>query len=234
MRNDKNKAIKLRETGKSYGQISKILNAPKSTLSYWLKDIKLSEEAKQKINKRVCDTSIKALIKRNKKQTILAEERYQKIRDKAKLEVKKLIKEQLFITGVALYWAEGYKKGAYGSKWKTVDFANSDPEMIVLMIRFFCEICKVEKEKIKIQLMAHKNVNIEKAIKFWSRMTGVSKNNFFKTNISINKNSKGKRNTNSLPNGTIHIRICDVKLFFKLIGWIEGLKNYFNKTRGVA
>lgn len=234
MRKDKNLAIRLRKAGKSYNQINQILKVPKSTLSYWLKNVKLNCAAQKALKKRSNGANIQKLVIRNKLQTALAEKRNEQIKLDANKEFYKYLNNYLFITGISLYWAEGYKKGAYGSKWKTIDFANSDPEMIVLMIRFFCEICKVEKEKIKIQLMAHKNVNIEKAIKFWSRMTGVSKNNFFKTNISINKNSKGKRNTNSLPNGTIHIRICDVKLFFKLIGWIEGLKNYFNKTRGVA
>lgn len=62
---------------------------------------------------------------------------------------------------------------------------------------------------------------------YWAKITGVSKNNFIKTCCSKNVNSKGKINKKSLPYGTIHIRINDVKLFFRVIGWIEGLKVFY-------
>ncbi len=41
MRKDKEIAIKLRKQGLSYSQIKNKLDIPKSTLSYWLRDIKL-------------------------------------------------------------------------------------------------------------------------------------------------------------------------------------------------
>jgi Homeodomain-like domain len=226
MRKDKNQAIKLRLEGKSYSQVSKALNIPKSTLSYWLKDLKLSKRAQLLIEQRVNETSIKALIKRNKNQTYLAKKRSEEIKKKAIREAGKLKDNKLFLIGVALYWAEGYKKGAFGSKWKGVDFANSDPEMIKLMISFFKSICKVENEKIKIQIIAHSNVDINKAIKYWSRVTKIPKRQFNKTyQQSTSKKSKNPRKNKTLIYGTVHIRINNVKLFFRIIGWIEGFKN---------
>jgi len=225
MRKDKKIAIKLRKQGLSYSQIKNKLDIPKSTLSYWLRDIKLSKIAKEKILKRVNNTSTKALIKRNKQQTVIAKKRADKIRRCAIKEASTLINNKLFLVGVSLYWAEGYKKGAYGSKWKSVDFANSDSKMIIIMMAFFRKICKVKSEKIKIQIIAHKNVKVSRAINFWSNITNIPKEQFIKTYCSINKNNKRKRKRNTLPNGTIHIRINDVKLFFRIIGWIEYLKN---------
>ena len=52
MRHDKQVAINLRKTGQSYLQISQALEVPKSTLSYWLKNIKISKQAQEKISKR--------------------------------------------------------------------------------------------------------------------------------------------------------------------------------------
>ena len=229
MRKDKSRAIELRKQGKSYGEISDILKIPKSTLSYWLRGIKLSLSAQAKINKRVNQTSVRALINRNKQQTFLAKERSEMIRKKAEVEVKNLLKNKLFIAGVSLYWAEGYKKGAQGSRWKSVDFANSDPEMILIMMRFFREICDVKENKFRIQLIAHPNINIEEALDFWSSQTGISNKQFSKTSTSISSLSKSKRNKKTLTKGTVHIRINDVKLFFRIIGWIDGFKKYFLK-----
>lgn len=224
MREDKLQAIELRKQGLSYNEIGSKLSVPKSTLSCWLSNIELSQKAKDRISARVNKGSIAGLLKRNKNQTTLAQQRASQIRRLAKIESLDLLKNRLFLTGTALYWAEGYKKGAQGSKWKAVDFANSDPDLVKIMMKFFRKICKVENSKIKIQLIAHKNVDIKKALLFWSNLTGISENQFIKTCCSVSIYSKSKRNKNSLTHGTVHIRINDVKLFFRIIGWIDGLK----------
>jgi hypothetical protein len=226
MRSDKILATKLRKDGQSYNQISKSLNIPKSTLSVWLKDLKISDQAKQKIESRVNATSIAKLIARNKKQTIIAENNHQQIRQLAKKEAQKLLTNPLFLSGVSLYWAEGYKQGASGSKWKSIDFANSDPQMIKLMVLFFTKFFKIDKDKIKIQIMLHDKKDTEKAINFWHNITGIPKENFIKTCHSLSRASLQKVK-NKLLYGTIHLRINDVVRFFRLIGWIDGLKVKF-------
>lgn len=224
MRKDKLIAIQLRKKGNSYSQIRKIMKVPKSTLSYWLRDLKISEEAREKIMKRAHSASIAGLMKRNKNQTFLAKQRADEIRQKARQEAGKLFRNPLFISGVSLYWAEGYKKGAFGSKWKGVDFANSDPEIIKVMMKFFRKLCGVRNEKYRIQLMVHDNMSAKKALNFWSVLTKIPKRQFMKISRIVSKSSKRKRSPNSLIYGTIHIRIADVKLFFRIIGWIDGLK----------
>jgi len=225
MRHDKKIAINLRKAGQSYLQISQAIGAPKSTLSYWLKNIKISKQAQEKISKRAYAKSVEALIKRNKNQTVIADLKAQDILKKSAAEAKKLINNKLFVAGVSLYWAEGYKKGAYGSKYKSVDFTNSDPEMIKVMMNFFRKFCKLKENKFKLLLMAHSNMNIEKSILFWSDITKLPISQFTKTQTAISKSSKFKRSINSLLHGTIHIRIYDVAMFYKIIGWINGLKN---------
>lgn len=224
MRKDKTKAIELRKKGFSYNEISNGLGIPKSTLHYWLASIALSETAKTRLADRVHKGSVEGLIRRNKNQTVLAKKRADEIRILARKEVSTLINNRLFLIGISLYWAEGYKKGAYGSKWKAVDFANSDSELVKIMVKFFRNICQVKNEKIKVQLIAHKNIDINKAVSYWSNLTNIPKAQFIKTCCSINKSSKNKRNVSSLTHGTVHIRINDVKLFFRIIGWIDGLK----------
>lgn len=223
MRKDKEDAVRLRKTGQSYSQIQKTLNISKSTLSSWLKDIPLSREAQKQISDRVNSTSIQALIRRNKNQTALAKIQSDQIRSAAAKETHTLHTNPLFLTGVSLYWAEGYKKGAYGSKWKCVDFANSDPEMIRLMMTFFRTFCITDDSEIKIQVIAHHNISADDAVLFWSEVTAIPKEQFIKTQLKASKASQGKRG-NSLTHGTVHIRMYDVRLFFRIVGWIEGLK----------
>ena len=223
MRTDKQKAIKLRQSGKSYNQITKLLGIPKSTLSTWLKDLPLTSEASAKIISQGNFIAIKKLIKRNKQQSEIAKARHKDIKNKAKNEAVKFLKDPLFIAGISLYWAEGYKKGWNKSNWKSIDFTNSDPDMIKLMMNFFKKFLKINKNDIKIQIMGHENGDIEKYINFWQNLTGVPRNNFFKPFLRTSKSSK-KKTKSKLEYGTIHLRINRVESFFKLYGWMEALK----------
>lgn len=231
MRLDKEAAIKLRKLGKSYNQINSLLKIPKSTLSIWLKNIKLSKKAQIKIQSRT-NVAISKLIARNKQKTFIAKEKHDKMYELGMKESGKLLKDSLFLLGVSLYWAEGYKRGATGSKWKSIDFTNSDPQMIEIMVLFFIKFLHLKKSDIKIQIMIHNKKDIDKSINFWHNLTGIPKTNFIKTCLSLSSASLQKRG-NRLQYGTIHLRINNVNYFFRLIGWIDSLKKKFN-TRGVA
>jgi len=224
MRKDKEKIITLRNSGLSYLQLSKKFGIPKSTLSFWLKDLKLSQKAKERINSRVNNTSIKALVKRNKEQTQIAKARHQGIIREAQKTFLKYKKEVLFITGIALYWGEGYKKGASGSSWKSLDLANSDAGMVKLFIRFLKKYLGVDGKNIAIQLIIAPNNDIDSAVNHWSKVTKIDKNRFIKTYSKVSPSSKGIRDKKSLPFGTVHVRVNNVEKFFTLIGWINCLK----------
>ena len=226
MRKEKDRAIELRKEGKSYSQIQEVLHVAKSTLSYWLRDIVLSDESQQKISKRASVTSTKALIERNRQQTVIAKERAIRIQQEAREEATCHMNDPLFVAGVALYWAEGYKRGANGSKWKCVDFTNADPEMVQVMMDFFRKFCSVEENRFKVQLIAHSNVDMQSAVRYWSILTEIPEAQFIKTCTSLSVRSNQKRG-NTLTYGTVHIRVYDVKLFFRIIGWIDGIKMHF-------
>ncbi len=108
----KSEAIKLRKKGKSYSQILSVVPVSHSSLSIWLRDIKLSELQKANLEKRQVQGSLKgALIRKNDR--IL---RSKKIKESASGDIDKLSKRELWLIGVALYWAEGSKeKDGYDS-----------------------------------------------------------------------------------------------------------------------
>jgi len=69
MHNNKEKAIQLRKLGKSYNEITKALNVPKSTLSTWLKDIIIPAKIKEKILKNAQKVWAKNITAYNKKRS---------------------------------------------------------------------------------------------------------------------------------------------------------------------
>lgn len=114
--------------------------------------------------------------------------------------------------GVMLYWGEGYKTGK-----NTVDFANSDKDIIVLFLRFLRKICGVNEKKLRVFPYFYNNQQIEKNINYWSKITKISKKQF--TKPYIRKKYK-KNKIDKMPHGLVHIRYSDKKLLNLIKKWI--------------
>ena len=227
MRNDKFKAYKLRVAGRSYNEIAKLLSIPKSTLSQWFSGLILPQEAKDRLKKRVYDKSIRALVQRNINQTYLAEKRSRQTRNIAKAEIKSINNRDLFIAGIALYWAEGYKRPrVINGKIKTshpVSLTNSDPNLVKLFLRFLRETCVVPEDKIRASLRIFEHQNEGYLIDFWQKLTRIDNSRFGKIYKAVSISSQRKRPFNILPYGTIQIVVSDTNLYHKIMGWIDGL-----------
>ncbi len=227
MRNDKFRAYKLRFAGRSYSEISNLLDIPKSTLSGWFSDLEIPQEAQDRIKKRVHDSSLKALLKRNANQTRLAETKAQSTRAGAIKEVGPLSKRDLFIAGIALYWAEGHKRPIFrDGKAKTyhpVSFTNSDPNLVNLFIKFLREICKVDDRSISIGLRIFDHQDPAYLMDFWQKIVRIPTSRFYKVLQGPSISSQRKRPFNALPYGTVQVRVNSTSLYHKIMGWIDGL-----------
>ncbi len=219
MRKDKNKAILLRKQGKSYNEIAKILNVPKSTLSLWLRSVGMPSKIKEKFWNKTRKNWAENITKFNKKRAKIAKEKAKQIQNLTSKDIGKISKRELFLIGIALYWAEGHKK----SRWR-LDFSNSDPLMIKLIMRFFREICNIKEDKFSATAQIHPNITSEKAINYWSKITKIPKKQFLKTYTRVTPTSKRKRAFNTLPYGTLRISISNVEMTNKMKGWISGLE----------
>ncbi|MCL4391864.1 helix-turn-helix domain-containing protein [Patescibacteria group bacterium] len=228
MRKDKEQALKLRLSGKSYAEISRELGIPKATLSDWFSQLILPPFAQQKIQKRTRERSLAGLLNRNKNQTALAIRRRDKTRSRAQKMIGNISRRELLLIGTALYWAEGYKrtkvKNGRELTHHPVSLTNSDPNLIKLFLRFLREICNVPETKIHADVRIYEHLNEKQLLEFWSRTTNIRKEKFSKFYYGISKSSLGKRPFNILPFGTIQIRVNDTKLFHTIMGWIEGLR----------
>lgn len=227
MRNDKFKAYKLRIRGRSYGEIARLLGIPRSTLSSWFSGLILPQEARDRLKKRIYEKSIKALIKRNAEQTYLAEKRAKQIRYASKSEVGRTSKRDLLIVGIALYWAEGYKKPKFKNgkirMGHPVSLTNSDPNLIKLFLRFLREVCLVPEARIRagVRIFEHQNENY--LMDFWQKITQIDSGRFGKVYKTVSVSSQKKRPFNILPYGTVQIKVADTNLYHKIMGWIDGL-----------
>lgn len=212
------KAIRLRKSGKSYNEINKNLRIPKSTLSLWLKNLKMSQAVK-KLNisnsKKIWAKNITIYNQQRAQKARLAA---QQLQQNSCQEIQSINQQELKLIGAALYWAEGYNR----AKWNAL-FCNSDPQMVKLMMRFFREICNVSADRFKPQVQIHPNILKENAEDYWAEIAGLNKTSFAKPLAQVSKSSKRKSTPHRLPYGTFRLRIADAKILYKIKGWIQGL-----------
>jgi len=120
--------------------------------------------------------------------------------------------EQLRIAGTMLYWAEGAKTG------KTVDLANSDPQLIYLFVRFLRVVCGVAESRLRVLLYAYADQDIEELKRFWSQRTGVPLQQFAKPYIrSVSSDTVHKK----MAFGLVHIRYNDLRLLQTILRWAK-------------
>lgn len=230
MRSDKQYALKLRLSGRSYGDIRKLLGVPKSTLSDWFSGIALSAGIKEKIEQKGRRGAITSLLAHNKRQTTLAIARAKEARNKAAQEIRNISVKDLMLLGAALYWAEGHKRPLVRNgrvlTSHPVSMTNSDPFLVKLFLRFLREFCKVPEERIKADIRIFRHQNENNLLKYWHKETGIPLSNFRKTYYGISRSSQGKRPFNRLPYGVIQVRVADTRLFHQIMGYIEGIKKF--------
>lgn len=216
---EKKQAIALRKKGMAMGEIAKKINVSKSSISCWVRDIQLSAKQKNSLNKN--GHSIDAIEKRRISRLANTTARHKFIYDQAYVEADLLKDNLLWSVGVSLYWGEG------GKSQNLVRISNSDPAIIATMMKFFKVVCNVDPQKFRGHINTFQHANVKNTEMYWSKISGIPLNQFFKTYQKNSSASLHKRDT--LPNGTLQIYVLDTKLYFRIIGWMDYLrltKNY--------
>lgn len=216
-------ARELRRKGYSISEIAERLNMQKSgSISRWCRDICLTKRQIERLAEKQKSGSYKGRMK------FLETLRRKRLKETSELkregikEVGNLNKRDLFISGISLYWGEGYKYLG-GDQ---VGFTNSDPKMILFMLKWFKDICGVSSKEIALQVKineAHKN-RIKDVENHWIKVTGINGSQFNKTVLI---KSKSKKNYPNFDNhfGTLRITIKNsTRIRRKIMGWIDGLK----------
>lgn len=214
---EKRKARKLRKKGFSYGEILKKVNVSKSTLSIWCRDIVLTEKQIEKLCKRAADCRFRSREVLGKKMRAERKERIRKLMKQGKQDVGRLSSRERFIAGVALYAGDGSKG------FQQVRFSNSNPNIINFMMRWFREFCEIHEAQFRGHVWIHDNQDEKKARKFWSRITAIPLNQFYKSYIAKNKPDSNKIRKQLHKYGIFAIRASNTAVQRKIMGWMIGI-----------
>lgn len=212
-------ALILRKKGKSIKQIAKLVNISTSTASLWCREVRLTPYKQELLKRRVERTRhLRRLAKKSHLEKI---SRIKSLFNTASAEIKSLTPNELFLTGLALYWAEGFKS----IKESQLGFCNSDPRMIKFMLKWFKKSLKVRDEDFVLRAEfndSHKDRESE-IRRYWATITGIALEQF---NKSFYHRSIWLRKYPNRENyfGVLRIRVRkSSELLNKTRGWIKGL-----------
>lgn len=213
-------ARKLRQGGVSIKTIAHKLGVSSSTASLWCRDITLSPQQIQLLEKNARDPYYGKRGEYIQKQRQVKEDKVKKLFQIGMAEVSELNSRELFIAGVALYWAEGFKKD------NLMGFSNSDPSMIRFMVRWLQEVCGIEKRRLRFRLALNESYkNKAKHVqRYWQNLLGINDQQFQKPFFQKVKWQKVYDNPDEY-HGVLRIRVSrSIDLLRKMYGQIEGLR----------
>lgn len=207
------KARILRKKGFSIREIQKNLKVSKSSVSLWVRDIRLSSKQLKKLYLNKKTGALKgSIIGAKKKQKEREDLTYRLIAD-GEREVGKISKRDRFIAGIALYFAEGDKSDGH------ISFCNTDPNAVKFMVNWIREFLNPSEKKLRGALYIHDNLNEKKAKRYWSKLTGIPLAQFTKSYIA--KNNTGRLRKKKYIYGVFRVNISSTTLHRKLRGWIN-------------
>ena len=205
----------LRKQGISVKEIQKRLKVSRSSVSLWVRDVKLTRVQLEKLYLNKKTGALRGSIIAAMNKSRIRKELTEKLMSEGKKEVGVLSERDKFIAGIAMYFAEGEKTDG------NIGFSNSDDRAIHFMMWWFRKICEVPEEKFRIYLYIHDNLDEKEAKRHWSKLTEVPLSRFKKSYI-VKNNPKRFRKTKN-KHGVLRISISNANLHRKIMGWISGV-----------
>lgn len=198
--------------------IEEKLGISRSTMSYWFKDQSFTPN-KETLSRIKNGPLAAGKILHQKRLNEIKEQRVIGIR-----EIGSLSKRDIWMLGLGIYIGEGAKAT------EGLRISNSDPSVIRMSMRWFRDICGMDKSNFAIRLHLYPDNNENECIAYWMKVTGLEAANFRPTSFDkrTNKNTPRKR----LIYGTAHISVISNgdpkkgrRLYRKVDGWMTGALN---------
>lgn len=199
------KAQELRLKGYSIKELYKMLGVSKSTISVWVQNIKLSDKAQTRLIQNYTNgqlASQKTIKEKTRQKNIIADNFAKDVLSKTDLR-----KDNQTLLCSMIYLCEGNK-----SLKNLVTFTNSDPNLIATFIFLFRNSFDLDEKKFRVLMHLHKYHNEKVQKNFWSKITGIPREQFNKT---YQKPSNGNYKKEGYQ-GCIKLHYSDVTVARKL------------------
>lgn len=217
---EREEAINLREQGFTYSEILERVPVAKSTLSVWLGSVGLTKKQEQRITEKK-----KAAMQRGweaRRRTRIGTT--ERIHKKALTQVGRISARDLWLIGIALYWAEGSKAKPHSPSTGFI-FSNSDYRMLRVM-RIWFRLIGIPEDDVEYSLYIHMthHQRIREACSFWTTKLSIPASKLQRVYFKRNILSTSRKNVGNEYHGLVRIRIRrSTNLNRVIAGWIDGV-----------
>ncbi|MFC9911844.1 helix-turn-helix domain-containing protein [Streptomyces sp. NPDC127197] len=210
------KARELRLQGWTYDQIEAELGCSRSSVSLWVRDLPKPEP-------RYTPEEQRALMREGLARRRAAEdEERKKTKFAAHQEIGELTDRELFMAGVALYWAEGSKSKPYDRRERAI-FVNSDPGVIQVYLAWL-DLLDVERERLHFRVLIHESADVDEAHRYWAEIADVDVSVFAKPTLKKHNPKTVRKNTGDDYHGCLVIGVArSAGLYNRIEGWWRGI-----------
>ncbi|MGW4548414.1 hypothetical protein ACWEN4_18875 [Streptomyces violaceorubidus] len=212
----RDRARELRLQGWTYDQIQVELGCSKSSISLWVRDLPKPERRAPSEQAKLAAT------KRWEHELAVRDVARKQTKAAARREIGELSPRDLFLTGVALYWAEGAKDKPYDRREKVI-FVNSDPGVIQIYSAWL-RLLGVAPDRIQYRVMIHIPADVEAARRYWANLVGVDASAFQRTTIKKHNPKTVRKNVGEDYRGCLVVSVSQsADLYRQIEGWWTGL-----------
>ncbi|GAB2763533.1 hypothetical protein GCM10027072_72730 [Streptomyces bullii] len=150
------------------------------------------------------------------------DEERRRIKEDAAREIGELTDRQLFLAGVALYWAEGAKSKPYDSRERVV-FVNSDPGVIHVYLAWL-DLLGVGRDRLRFRVLIHESADVDAAHRHWADLAGVDASVFAKPTLKRHNPKTVRKNTGDTYHGCLVVSVAQcAELYQRIEGWWSGI-----------
>lgn len=174
------KARGLRVKGESIAVIATMLKTSKSTVSYWCRDILLSDKQIQSLVQRRNDAGALGRLRAAEKKRTARIEAVEVESRRGARAIGSLSQRDIFILGIGLYWGEGYKSGN-----EECGLTNSNPDIIRSFVLWLRRIYNIPLSDLILRVSInqkhrHRVADVER---YWSKISGIPLSQFSKASL---------------------------------------------------
>jgi len=210
----KRAARRMRAAGMTYDEIAERLSVSKSSLSLWLR-------GQPGPGRKVYDQAehlqrIQPLgAKRRSQRAAQARAAW---RTSAANDLVELSPGVLFITGIALYWAEGAKDKPWRRNGRVV-IINSDPDVLEIFLAWL-RLVGMPPGDLRFRLTIHETADVEAHEEWWAQRLCVSRAPFSRATLKRHNPKTIRQNTGDGYHGCLVVSVARSGwLYYSIEGW---------------
>jgi len=209
---EREQARTLRAEGRSMKEIARAVGCALSSVSHWTRDISLTPEqcaALRSRNPAINGQLVAAAnASRARARRVAFQEEGRRLAHRG---------DRLHVAGCMLYWAEGSKSR------NSVQFVNSDPEMVRYFVTFLRAHFAVPDEKLRLDCNLFAD-HIERQLsieQFWLDTLGLPRSCLRKSTVNVYSKHSKKKRQNRLPYGTVRVCVHSTRVVQSIYGSIQ-------------